>query len=234
VNDKRVSWTINDVIVALALFFLIMIIGLFAIARALAPVFPRNNALIIAFFTTYLILFLLIWYFAIVRKGASWQSLGFKSFNVFRGIGLVVVWFFLSRIVISIYVVLAQAVGLKPEEDALKRLPELFGQGTTGFIFAVIIVAIVAPVVEELVFRGFVYPAFRKRWGITAGIIASGLLFALFHSNVFVFVPIAVIGFVLAYLYEITDSLGPPIIFHALNNLLAVILIFYGRILPGG
>lgn len=226
-NETKVPWKIGDVVIALILFFPVLIGATLIIRAALTPILTRG-APVIAFLTGYVLILLLVWYFALARRDASWSTLGFRSFDVSRGLGLAVVWFFLVRIITAIYAILVEQIGIKPPEDMLEQIPELFGRDTLGFVLAFIVVVVAAPVIEELFFRGFIYPAFRERWGITAGIIVSGLLFAIFHFNLYVFVPIAVVGFALAYLYERTGSLGPPIMLHAINNLISVVLIYYG------
>lgn len=230
-NEKRVPWTVNDSIVALIL-FLIAVNGATIIAGTLLrPVLPRF-ALVIAFIVGYLFAFLIIWYIAVKLRGADWQTLGFRSFNFWGGLGLAIAAFFIARVITAIYTVIAQQLGLEPSQDLARELPRAFGTGTAGFILAIIVVAVIAPVVEELFFRGFLYTALRKRWGIVAAVILSSVIFSFFHFNVFNFIPIVIIGVALAYLYEITGSLGPPIMLHALNNLLSVIVVYYTRFLP--
>lgn len=232
-NDRSVPWTIGDIIIAIIVFFVVVSGGSFILARLLAPTFPRLDAIIV-FFLGYAVLAAVVWYFAIIRRSGDWSDLGFRAFNVIQGIGLVVAWFFIVKIISFIYAVIAQRFGLEDTGDMIQRIPETFGSGTVGFLLAVVVVAIIAPIVEELFFRGFIYPVFRQRWGVVVAITVSGLLFALAHASLFLFVPVAVIGFVLAYLYERTESLGPPIMLHALNNFISVVVIYYAGSLSSG
>ena len=87
-----------------------------------------------------------------------------------------------------------------------------------------ILICVIAPVVEEMIFRGFVYPGLRRRMSVAGAVVASALLFALMHNNPAALAPIAVIGVVLAVLYERNLSLVPSIICHALNNTLVFFL----------
>ncbi|MHB8995686.1 MAG: CPBP family glutamic-type intramembrane protease [Armatimonadota bacterium] len=81
-----------------------------------------------------------------------------------------------------------------------------------------VLICVVAPVVEELIFRGFVYPGLRRRMTVGAAVLSSALLFALMHNNPGALVPITLIGIVLAVLYERNRSIIPAIVCHALNN----------------
>ncbi|NIT03934.1 CPBP family intramembrane metalloprotease, partial [Candidatus Saccharibacteria bacterium] len=101
-----------------------------------------------------------------------------------------------------------------------------FGRGLGGLILAVFVVSIVAPIAEEAFFRGFVYPAFRKRYGVWAGIFISSFIFGLFHTRIWLIIPVVAMGAVLGFLYEQERSLGPPIALHSLNNLLSVAIIY--------
>jgi len=231
VNEKRVPWTVSDSVIALVLFLIAVNGATIIVGTLLRPVLPRF-ALVIAFIVGYFFAFLIIWYIAVKLRGADWKALGFRSFEFWRGLGLAAAIFVIVRIITAIYAVIAQQLGLEPAQDLVRELPRAFGRGTEGFILAVIVVAIIAPVVEELFFRGFLYTAFRKRWGIVAAAILSSVIFAFFHFNLFNFIPIVIIGIALVYLYEVTGSLGPPIMLHALNNLLSVIVIYYSRFLP--
>ncbi|HZP81178.1 MAG TPA: CPBP family glutamic-type intramembrane protease [Chthonomonadaceae bacterium] len=80
--------------------------------------------------------------------------------------------------------------------------------------------AVAAPLVEELTFRGMLYPALRPRWGVVGGAILSGSLFALMHPTLpGGFLPLATLGacFALACEYR-NGSLWPSVVMHGLNN----------------
>ncbi|MFO7946655.1 MAG: type II CAAX endopeptidase family protein [Armatimonadota bacterium] len=96
---------------------------------------------------------------------------------------------------------------------------KLMGQHTAlSVAIYVFLLAVVAPVVEELLFRGYLYPALRENMSKFAAVAISAILFALLHLNPVAIVPIVVIGIVLAILYETTHSVVPGIVCHALNN----------------
>lgn len=85
---------------------------------------------------------------------------------------------------------------------------------------------VLAPVGEEIYFRGFAYPVFRRRLGINGGIIFSALFFSALHFDLFRFIPIAVGGAGLAWLYENTESLVTPIVAHSVWNVAMLGLFF--------
>lgn len=88
---------------------------------------------------------------------------------------------------------------------------------------------IVAPIVEEVIFRGYLYPVAKKFTGIGIATLFSGLLFGVIHYN-FLGLPIlAVMGVALAIIYEKTGSLWAPIACHACFNGVSVGLIILSR-----
>jgi membrane protease YdiL (CAAX protease family) len=84
----------------------------------------------------------------------------------------------------------------------------------------------VAPVVEEIFFRGFFYGALRSRYSPVVAALMNGLLFGSIHFNgsaesLLILPPLALLGFIFCLVYEKTGSLYPVIGMHAFNNSLA-------------
>ena len=77
---------------------------------------------------------------------------------------------------------------------------------------------VLAPLVEETLFRGILYPFLKLRFGRALAVTATALAFAGIHTNLVTFVPLTFIGLTLAWLYEWTDNLLAPIVTHALFN----------------
>lgn len=76
-------------------------------------------------------------------------------------------------------------------------------------------VVAVAPVVEEIIFRGVVFRGIRARWPLLPALMVTGLLFAGFHLSGPQLIPLAVIGALFSYAYERTGSLWSSIVAHA-------------------
>ena len=88
-------------------------------------------------------------------------------------------------------------------------------------------IAVLAPVAEELFFRGFTYNVFRARLGVVWGIVISSLIFAGIHFDPARLPTYFIIAAVLAYSYERTKSLIVPIVIHFVNNLAAIIGLYW-------
>ena len=96
-----------------------------------------------------------------------------------------------------------------------------------AFIVTLVMAGFLAPVSEELFFRGALYTWFRQRTGLWVSIIASSVLFALGHADTFaVVITSFILGAVNALVFERTRSLWASIAIHVVNNSLSVVLVY--------
>ena len=90
-------------------------------------------------------------------------------------------------------------------------------------------VLIFAPIVEEVIFRGYIYRILKSKLPIIFSMIISSTLFALIHYNVLSYILLFVLSIFLTYIYERNGSIICPIIIHSLFNLMMSILIVFGN-----
>lgn len=212
--ESAVPWTARDVIwglVAALLWVLVLIIVGNLIQRLGWSI---DSSWLVVIGTAGLLL--PIWYFTIYKYGASWKMLGLRSFRpgaISLGCGLMVLsWFF-----VFLYGAVLARFGrqIQPDVDAIfdkTSFPLLLFVGG----------AVVAPFVEEIFFRGFVFPGLRNRWSWQKAAVLSASLFAFAHVLPTSFLPIFVLGFIFAVLYQVSGSIWPPILMHMLNNTLSL------------
>ena len=111
-------------------------------------------------------------------------------------------------------------VTLIAEESAKKEnIPTL--------IFFVVMSVAVAPIAEEILFRGILYPAIKQIGHPLLAAIGTALLFALFHVNLLTFASLTVVALGLIALYEFTDNLLAPITAHAVFNASNLIMLIW-------
>ena len=84
-------------------------------------------------------------------------------------------------------------------------------------LFAISVV-LLAPLCEELFFRGLIFRGMRGFWRLWPALVASGLLFAVFHQSLAVLVPFSLIGMLFAWANEESGSLWTSIGAHAVVN----------------
>jgi membrane protease YdiL (CAAX protease family) len=85
---------------------------------------------------------------------------------------------------------------------------------------------LLAPLAEEILFRGILYPAIKQAGFPRIALWGTVLLFASVHMNAVTFLPLAVLALLLTALYERTDNLLAPVLAHALFNALNFLTLF--------
>jgi membrane protease YdiL (CAAX protease family) len=138
-----------------------------------------------------------------VGSSAGWLALTWFGFFLFS-----VIW--------------VAALGIHERDN----LPDQLGadKSTLAMLAVAGLVCVVAPVAEEVFFRGYFFTALRNWKGVWPAAIITGVVFGAIHAGsapVGYLVPLAVFGFGLCLLYWKTGSLYPCIVLHALNNSLA-------------
>jgi membrane protease YdiL (CAAX protease family) len=94
-----------------------------------------------------------------------------------------------------------------------------------GALRGLLVATLVAPLIEEIVFRRLLYSAWERQWGWVAAMLLSSALFGLYHPN---FIPAFTAAIVYACLYRRTGTLWAPIAAHAFYNF-CVFYPFAGR-----
>lgn len=89
-----------------------------------------------------------------------------------------------------------------------------------------IVTILLAPLAEELLFRGVLYPAVKRFGYPRAALWSSSAVFALIHFNVAIFLPLLLLAVLLVWLYEKTDNLLAPIAAHVAFNAINFALFF--------
>jgi len=150
-----------------------------------------------------------------------------------RGIAAYLCFIPIMILLLAIGVVLCNMFGITPEShpivDILKKKQPWY------FLTYIILVAVfVAPVFEEVLFRGIFYQIFKKRFGLPVGVILSSILFSAMHFNVAQFLPIVGLGALMCFVYESTASLVPSIVIHIANNGIFMGLFFLLKDYTGG
>ncbi len=160
------------------------------------------------------------WLFSVARYRVGWNRLGLQGFPVAAGCALSVAFFVASYFVRLVYAGIAYALGFRfGVQQVLTRLDTT----GVGFLLTLVVGAVIAPIAEEVFFRGFVYAGLRARLGVAAAVLVASLFFTILHLSVEFFIPLFALGIFLTLLYEMTGSLFPGILLHATNNAIALV-----------
>jgi uncharacterized protein len=96
-----------------------------------------------------------------------------------------------------------------------------------GFLAVVFAGGVLAPIAEELYFRGFVFGTYRRVHGPIVSYGVTSLVFASLHLNLPALLPILALSLILCYTYRRTGSIVPSIVGHALNNSAAFCILYF-------
>lgn len=107
--------------------------------------------------------------------------------------------------------------------ESLKELNELINNSSWILLFVEIV--IIAPVFEEIIFRGIILNGMLKKYSPKKAIIVSSLIFGLIHGNLPQGLNAFVLGLVIATVYYYTRSLYISMFMHAANNFLVFFII---------
>ncbi|MCS6862236.1 MAG: CPBP family glutamic-type intramembrane protease [Abditibacteriales bacterium] len=118
---------------------------------------------------------------------------------------------------------------LGEQSPQVKLIDSILKSSVPMKVFAVFVIAVVAPAGEEIFFRGFAYQGIRNRLGAKWGAVLSSLAFAALHTNLPAFVAYFVLGLVLVWLFQRTQSLTAPILAHGVNNFISVMILLMAR-----
>lgn len=134
------------------------------------------------------------------------------------GLGLIIQLFVIPVIYIPIFWIFG-------EHDVSEAARQLTDRATTPVDIAtlVLVVAIGAPFIEELFFRGLFLQSVRKRFGNAIAIVATAVIFGAVHLQLLQFPALAVFGAIVAWLTIKSERLGPAVFTHMGFNLVTVV-----------
>ena len=232
-GKKLVSWGIVDIVRVI----IIVIFSGYMIGAAGSLILKRlhfnmdiNLRMMLGTFFIDIITGAVILYFVLVKYRERLSSLGIalKGFykNVLSGIAAYIFIMPILLVLLILSMLFLDSIGYKsPPEPVF----DMFFEEKRGnvILFLTIFVSILGPIIEEVFFRGFLYSAVRKRFGVFLGVLLSGAFFSLLHANIAGFLPIMMLGVLMAFLYEKTGSLVASVAIHILHNSIIVGFVFF-------
>ena len=231
-EPDNIKWSLRDMIYSI-LFLVAVLTGIyFGIARIIIALkigerINSSNITNLSFSVLYGIQVVLmvgvVWFFTIHLRKGRWSDLGFKYYSFIKAIWYSFLALLLIMLINFAYVILMTRIfKISPPSG---KIEELIANNNVSYILLLVVVSVIAPVCEEIFFRGFLFQGFKKRWGVPAGIFISSVLFSAAHLDLYNFLPLLAIGWVLAYLFHKTKSLLPVIFLHAVYNLILILIL---------
>ena len=213
-NLPRVPWTMRDIWLGLILFLAWLLVSIgFAFARE-AHEWNIDIGLFLVLWE--LVLILPAWWLTIRKYQLSWDVLGLRKFDlttVAIGCGLMI-FTFAFNFFYNLFLMLNDIQSNIEVSDMFNDVSSPWMIFITGIL--------IAPLVEEIFFRGFLYTGLREKYGWIPAALISSALFAAVHLRPITMPPIFLLGLIFAYLYQRTESIWPGVIMHLGTNTLGL------------
>ena len=223
-NDPpRWPWGFGFAAFVVALLFTLLLAGILAAALDVEPggEQPAGFTVAATAIQDTALVAAAVFFAAMVARPRAWQF-GLRRTRFWPAVGWAVLGLVAFYLVAAVYGALVQP-------DAEQEITESLGadQGTAGLIVAGCVVMILAPLAEEVFFRGFFYASLRSKFGIAVAALINGVVFGMVHfgfdglDQLLIIPPLMVLGAIFCLVYEKTGSLWPVVGMHAFNNAVA-------------
>ena len=221
----EVPWTPVHVTAGLFI-FLGLLIAAGSVARAVGTLNPAHEQALQIWIGVHLLALCagaVVWFMGARRAVSPARALGIVAPITSLGMSAALVLAALAVSILSnyLYALVVDILGLEslrlPEIDDATIFPGM------GILLSLQALAIVTPISEELLFRGFVLRGLLPSIGHGPAVVATALLFSVLHLEPQVMIPLFITGLVLGMLYVRTGSVWPCVAAHAGQNTLALL-----------
>lgn len=214
--------------------FIFLVFSYLSIANAKAPEQPESKIHIADLVTSIGFQFFLAGSTILVMvwrvRPTTWLGLRWVKWPwvfLIAPTAVLAMWALMIGLQISGYMKWMESLGGETVQDTVKLL-----QSSTDPVILCLMgfaAVFVAPVCEEIIFRGYFYSAAKKFAGPWVAAVCSALVFAAAHGNLSALLPLFILALVLVFLYEKTGSLWAPIAVHFCFNGATVLIQFIAR-----
>lgn len=134
-----------------------------------------------------------------------------------------------AMVAIWVYVGIVELIGIEELEPISSIEDDELYDSVGLVVITGILVVLVAPMTEELFYRGFLFAGLGKRYGVVIGALASAALFSVVHFDVGSLIPFALVGIVFALVYWRSRSLNGAILAHGMFNAISFVALISDR-----
>ncbi len=227
----QVPWTWRDVLLAIVVagapILALTVLGMIAGSASGTQQTHTSGYVLAAIVSTVLVdgwLVFWAWFFSLRKYHLPFASWGFRRYEERSAwaiafaliVGGLIVTNALGSLSDYLY---KQVVGPVPQENVVTIFPHT----SSGLVLFAILAVLIAPVLEETFFRAFVFQGLSRTWGPIAGGVVSALVFAAWHQQLSVLIPIFGLGMVLAAAFYWTRSIYTNMTLHAIFNAVGIV-----------
>ena len=174
---------------------------------------------------SYLLLLGAVWLSARASGLTLANAVGIRRVSLLPTLAVAIAVALGARMLTGVYAMVLQAAGFKlPIEDLdpTRILPST----PLGITLTLVLACLIAPFVEEVVFRGVLLSALNDRWGRGIAVVGSSAVFAALHVLPYAIPPIFVLAVVLGRLFLSSRSLWSSIASHAAFNTIGIVAVY--------
>lgn len=225
---KNISWSWKElVLITLLILVLVPFCIEFLLANYLLNLFQNKlySGTLIGFIMS-IVFMLAIYFIALKPKHLKWNEVGLNRFQ--KSYWKNIIGWSLVLIVVSILMLIVMdIVGVGYENNKTESVQSQLTP--FHFIIGFVSAAIISPIYEEILYRGFLYRWLRSNYGLRSGLLLSSFIFMLVHIPTYNVLPVTFVsGLLFAWTYEKTKSVFPGMIIHSTFNAIAMILTAMG------
>lgn len=231
-SGRPVSWGLLEIglaylsILASGMIFVIYGENLFGLLVQLGIPDTDLGYFTIVFAVQFISTVLFVFLFTILLNKASLDDLGIKGARLVDYMKYGILGGLLLLLLIVLLGIPINYLQPDIEPQAFEEILRLI-TGPAEFLVLLVIGAVLAPLSEELFYRGMIYPVFRQYLGPLWGAILAGMVFGLAHWDLWRTIPLAIGGAILCYIYEKTGSIFVSALAHGVwNGVMSVIVYF--------
>ncbi len=221
-------WRVDAVLLLGAGLFIVLSMSVFGAALMKGKDAPPDFIGFVVSTVVGQVIVLVLIHFFLKAHGMSWRDvlglqhprlLGIILFALLMAVVATGVMTAINDLIIK----LITLVHKTPENQIPVQVLEKSTEPAQRVVFALAAI-VLAPLVEEILFRGILYPLLKHRGYPRLALWGTSLLFAAIHVHLATFVPLFVFGVILVWIYERTDTLLAPILTHATFNTINFLL----------
>ena len=223
-------WTLWDITAGLFL-FLGLLFALYFVVPAIGALYPAREAALDTWVAVHLLAacsFFVVWVMGLRRAASPFRAIGLTRPGTSLPVTALLAVAALAFSILSsfVYGFVVDRLGIEvlqpPEIEADVIFPGI------GILLTMQALALVTPLSEEIMFRGFVLRGLLYRIGPGPAVVATALVFGAFHLDAGTIIPIFFTGLALGWLYVRTGSLWPCIAAHAGQNAIVLLAVRAG------
>jgi len=220
-------WRVEAVLLLCAGMFMVLFLGVLGAALMKGSDAPADFIGFVVSTVVGQFIVLVLIHFFLKAHGMSWRDLlGLRNPRlvsiILFALGTAVV---ATAVMSTLNALIIKAITLvykTPENQIPVQVLEKSTEPAQRVVFALAAI-VMAPLVEEILFRGILYPLLKHRGHPRLALWGTSLLFASIHIHLASFIPLFLFGLILIWIYERTDTLLAPILTHATFNTIQLV-----------